>query len=113
GLKYLGAIIAGPFAEPDGLRADSPIVVTVTISDSLFMPPFHGRAQVEILGEETEFGLAPPRYRPMPNSPVFPLDTGETARVLNVAPHPDDLPVPIGTLLVHANLPFAARGGER
>src|SRR5688572_21734494 len=28
---YLGAVVKGPFAEPDGLRADSPILVSVTV----------------------------------------------------------------------------------
>src|SRR5687767_12160966 len=28
GRQYLGAVVEGPFAEPDGLRADAPIVVT-------------------------------------------------------------------------------------
>src|SRR5690242_11325273 len=31
GRQYLGAVIEGPFAEPDGLRADSPIVVATTV----------------------------------------------------------------------------------
>src|SRR5436305_1864093 len=31
GREYLGAVVQGPFAEPDGLRADAPIVVTTTV----------------------------------------------------------------------------------
>ena len=110
GLKYLGAVVAGPFAEPDGLRADSPIVVSVTVNEALFMPPFHGRVQVEILGEETPFGLVPPRFRPLPNSAVFPLDSSETAAVLHVAPEPEDLPVPIGLAVGHDRLTVAVPG---
>jgi DNA helicase HerA-like ATPase len=81
---YIGTIVAGPFAEPDGLRADSPMVVITTVQGTIFLPRYHGRAAVHILGEEVEGQIIPPRYRPRPNSPVFPLDAAETARVLKV-----------------------------
>jgi hypothetical protein len=81
---YVGTVVAGPFAEPDGLRADSPIVVATTVQGRIFLPRYHGRAYVEILGEESEGQIIPPRYRPRPNSPIFPLDAAETARVLKV-----------------------------
>lgn len=81
---YVGTVVAGPFAEPDGLRADSPLVVATTVQGRIFLPRYHGRAYVEILGEESEGQIIPPRYRPRPNSPVFPLDAAETARVLKV-----------------------------
>ncbi len=81
---YLGVVVAGPFAEPDGLRADSPIVVATTVRGRIFLPRYHGRVHTEILGEEIESQLVPPRYRPRPNSPVFPLDREETERVLKV-----------------------------
>lgn len=81
---YLGTVVAGPFAEPDGLRADSPIVVTTTVQGKIFLPRYHGRAYIQILGEETDGQIIPPRYRPRPNSPVFPLDARETARILKV-----------------------------
>lgn len=84
---YLGVVIEGPFAEPDGIRGDAPIVVTTTVKGGIFMPKFHGRVQVELLGEELggQGGiLVPPRFRPLPNSPVFVLDSTETAQVLNV-----------------------------
>ena len=82
--SYLGVVSAGPFAEPDGLRADSPIVVATTVQGKIFLPRYHGRAFVEILGEEVEGQVIPPRYRPKPNSPVFALNREETARVLKV-----------------------------
>ena len=82
--SYLGAVVSGPFAEPDGLRADSPIVVTTTVQGKIFLPRYHGRAYVQILGEEVEGQAIPPRYRPRPNSPVFPLNSSETARILRV-----------------------------
>jgi len=81
---YLGTVVAGPFAEPDGFRTDSPLVVTTTVQGRIFLPRYHGRAFVQILGEEVDGQLIPPRHRPRPNSPVFPLDADETARVLNV-----------------------------
>jgi len=80
--SYLGVVVAGPFAEPDGLRADSPVLVTVVTRGGIFAPNYHGRVQVEILGEERDSALVPPRFRPLPNSPVWALDPAETAAVL-------------------------------
>ena len=83
GRSYLGAVVKGPFAEPDGLRADAPIVVTATVRGGIFMPKYHGRVQVELIGEELgDGGVVPPRRRPLPNSPVFALTPDETAGVL-------------------------------
>ncbi|GAB4330267.1 MAG: hypothetical protein Kow0010_15140 [Dehalococcoidia bacterium] len=83
GRSYLGAVVKGPFAEPDGLRADAPVVVTATVRGGIFMPKYHGRVQVELIGEElTDGGVVPPRRRPLPNSPVFALTSDETAGVL-------------------------------
>ena len=83
GRKYLGVVTAGPFAEPDTLRADSHLLVTVTARGGLYLPPYHGRAQVQILGEELADGtLTPPRLRPLPNSPVHALTDAESAAVL-------------------------------
>lgn len=89
GRTYLGTVVAGPFAEPDGLRADSSVLVTVVTRGGIFVPPYHGRVQVTLLGEERHDGeggtsLVPPRFRPLPNSPVFALDVAETAAVLRV-----------------------------
>jgi DNA helicase HerA-like ATPase len=82
---YLGIVVAGPFAEPDGLRADSSIVVATTVQGKIFLPRYHGRAFVQILGEEMGGRLVPPRFRPRPNSPVFPLTADETSTVLQAA----------------------------
>lgn len=68
---YLGIVVAGPFAEPDGLRADSSIVVATTVQGKLFLPRYHGRAYVQILGEEIDGKLVPPRFRPRPEQPDF------------------------------------------
>jgi DNA helicase HerA-like ATPase len=91
GRRYLGAVVAGPFHEPDALRADSNLLVTVVTRSSIFLPNFHGRVQVQVMGEELadpsassgQASLVPPRYRPMPNSPVFRLDGAEVAKVLH------------------------------
>lgn len=86
GRRYLGVVVAGPFHEPDGLRADSQLLVTVVTRSSIFVPHYHGRVQVEILGEELEDGsLTPPRLRPLPNSPVYRLEAEEVGVALNVA----------------------------
>ncbi|MBA4192008.1 MAG: DUF853 domain-containing protein [Planctomycetaceae bacterium] len=82
--KYLGVVTAGPFAEPDGLRGDSPMLTAVATHGGEYLPPYHGRIQVTILGEQlTDGTLTPPRLRPLPNSPVFVLDDDEAGRVLN------------------------------
>jgi DNA helicase HerA-like ATPase len=80
--NYLGIVVSGPFAEPDGLRADSNVVITTAVRGGIFMPRFHGRVQVEILGQEINEQLVPPRFRPLPNSPVFVLGADEKARIL-------------------------------
>jgi len=85
GRQYLGAVTQGPFAEPDGLRADAPIVVTTTVRGAAFMPKYHGRVQVEILGEEIDGSSVPPRFRPLPNSPVFAISDQETSDILGLA----------------------------
>jgi DNA helicase HerA-like ATPase len=83
GRRYLGVVTAGPFAEPDTLRADSHLLVTVTARGGIYLPPYHGRVQVELLCEELADGAqAPPRLRPLPNSPVIPLTDAESAAVL-------------------------------
>jgi DNA helicase HerA-like ATPase len=83
GRVYLGIVTAGPFAEPDTLRADSHLLVTVTARGGIYLPPYHGRVQVAILGEELKNGsLVPPRLRPLPNSPVIALTQAEVAAVL-------------------------------
>ena len=86
GKSYLGIVTAGPFAEPDSLRADSNLLVTVATRGGNYQPPYHGRIQVAILGEELADGtLCPPRLRPLPNSPVFALTDEESATVLKAS----------------------------
>ncbi len=102
--RYLGIVVAGPFAEPDGLRGDAPIMITTAVRGGIFMPRYHGRIQVELLGEEVGDVLIPPRLRPLPNSPVFVLDTDETSRTLRLD---GDIPlgVPVGYEEISAAIP--------
>ena len=80
---YLGIVQAGPFAEPDGLRGDAPLIVTVQArSGQMLMPQFHGRIHIEIMGQRSGKTFAPPRFRPLPSSPVFLLDADETRELL-------------------------------
>lgn len=81
---YLGIVQEGPFAEPDGLRGDAPLVVTVQVrSGRLLLPQYHGRAHIELMGQRSSNSILPPRFRPMPSSPVFLLDAEETRELLN------------------------------
>jgi len=100
GRKYLGIVAAGPFAEPDNLRGDSHLLVTVNTRGGLYLPPYHGRVQVSILGEELEDGAqAPPRWRPTPNSPVFVLDAAEAVKVLRA-----EGDIQLGAVVGHAEV---------
>ncbi|MEO1617599.1 MAG: DUF87 domain-containing protein [Planctomycetota bacterium] len=82
---YMGAIVEGPFAEPDGLRADATPMVITAVNGGLLIPKYHGRAQIEIIGERLPTGsIVPPRRRPKPNSPVFALDADDTKKTLGI-----------------------------
>lgn len=81
---YQGIVIAGPFYEPDNLRADSPLIVNSNVRGGIFMPPFHGRALVEITGEEVDGKIVVARFRPIPNNPVFVLGLEETRAAMKV-----------------------------
>ena len=83
GREYLGIVQEGPFAEPDGLRGDAPLVVTVQVrSGRPLLPQYHGRVHIEVMGERMGRVVAPPRFRPLPGSPVFLLDADETREFL-------------------------------
>ncbi|MCI0695710.1 ATP-binding protein [candidate division KSB1 bacterium] len=99
GREYQGIVIEGPFHEPDGLRADAPIVVTTTVRGTTFLPKYHGRIQVEIIGEIVNGAVLPPRFRPLPNSPAFVLSAEETATALRV--HGD---ITLGVAIGHENI---------
>ncbi len=85
GRRYLGMVTKGPFAEPDSLRGDSQMLVTVATRGAIYLPPYHGRVQVALLGEEREDGtLGPPLLRPLPSSPVHAMSEYEAAAVLGM-----------------------------
>jgi hypothetical protein len=88
GRIYRGIVVAGPFHEPDGIRADAHMMITTTVNGAIFMPNFHGKVQVELLGEVYNDMIMPPRFRPLPNSPVFVLSKDQTAEALKVNPDP-------------------------
>jgi len=55
------------------------------VKGGLLMPKYHGRVQVELIGERLNTGtLVPPRRRPTPNSPVFTIGNEESRRVLGI-----------------------------
>lgn len=81
---YQGIVVEGPFYEPDGLRADSSIIVTTAVNGLMFMPNYHGRVMVEILKEYSNGRWITPRFRPLPNSPVFSLGVEATREALKV-----------------------------
>ena len=83
GRTYLGIVEAGPFAEPDGLRGDAPLVVTVQVrSGQMLLPQYHGRIHIELMGQKSGKVVTPPRFRPLPSSPVFLLAADETRDLL-------------------------------
>jgi hypothetical protein len=86
GRAYLGVVVRGPFAEPNAVPANSTMAIGVVTHGKKLSYTFdyHGRAEVELLGEEAEGTLKPPRFRPRPQSPVFILDDTESERVLGV-----------------------------
>jgi len=84
GRIYQGIVVKGPFYEPDGIRGDSAVIITTAANGMMFMPKYHGRVMVEIMGELLNGTHVPPRYRPMPNSPVYPLSNEESKDILNL-----------------------------
>lgn len=84
--SYLGVVVRGPFSEPDAVAANSNIAVGVVVQGKKLSYTFdyHGRAEIELLGEESDGKLIPPGHRPRPKSPVFLLDDEESEHVLGM-----------------------------
>jgi len=84
--EYLGVVIKGPFSEPDAVPPQSTMAIGVIVQGKKIQYTFdyHGRVDVEILGEESGGAVVPPRYRPRPKSPVYVLGDDESAKVLGV-----------------------------
>ncbi|MCY1074751.1 DUF853 family protein [Archangium sp. miwbw1] len=85
--SYLGLVVRGPFAEPDAVSANSTIAIGVVVQGKKLTYTFdyHGRVEIEILGEEFNGKLVPPGHRPRPKSPVFVLDDAESEHVLGMS----------------------------
>lgn len=83
---YLGVVIKGPFSEPDAVPSQSTMAIGVVVQGKKVQYTFdyHGRVDIEILGEESEGAIVPPRYRPRPKSPVYLLGEDESVNVLGV-----------------------------
>ncbi len=101
GRIYRGIVVAGPFHEPDGIRADANVMITTTVHGGIFMPNFHGKVLIELLGEVYDGTMMPPRFRPLPNSPVFVLSPEDTAKVLKVDADPG---ITLGMAIGHDNI---------
>jgi len=101
GRVYRGIVVAGPFHEPDGIRADAHMMITTAVNGAIFMPNFHGKVQIELLGEISDGFLIPPRFRPLPNSPVFVLSADQTAEALKVEHDPG---ITLGMAMGHENM---------
>ncbi|WNG22240.1 ATP-binding protein [Cystobacter fuscus] len=85
--SYLGVVVRGPFAESDAISAGSTLAFGVVVQGKKLAYTFdyHGRVEVELLGEESGGELLPPDHRPRPRSPVFLLGVEESAVVLGMA----------------------------
>ena len=46
GRIYRGIVIAGPFHDPDGIRADAHMMIATTVNVAIFMPNFNVRVQI-------------------------------------------------------------------
>lgn len=96
GRKYVGAVTAGPFYDPDGISADSTAMVISAVNGAIGMPGHHGRLKLHLLGEEIGGRIGPANRRPVPNSPVFLVDDEEMASILGL-----EGDFPLGSVMGH------------
>ena len=82
--EYIASVTAGPFNEPDGLRADSPALIASAVHGARTMPRHHGRVRATVLGQRIDGALVPARHRPKPNSPVHTVSDTEMSSILNL-----------------------------
>ena len=75
-------VTRGPYASPNGLPANSPLLVATQIEGTLFTPPYHGWVELSILGEVKDSATLSPLQRPRPNSRVRILDPEQTRQAL-------------------------------
>lgn len=83
GRKYLAQVVKGPFAEPNGLPGNSPLLRVTQVERTMFTPPYHGWVGMAILGEVKDTKVIVPLYRPRPNSKVSLLSPEDTRTALN------------------------------
>jgi uncharacterized protein len=94
--RYVATVTAGPFYDPDGIRADSTALVISAVNGAIGMPGHHGRVQVSILGAEYDGRIGPANRRPMPNFPVFTVQDNEMASILGL-----EGDFPLGVVMGH------------
>ena len=90
GKTYLAQVVKGPFAEPNGLPANSPLLRVTQVERTMFTPPYHGWVAMTILGEVKKARegekrkdiILVPLYRPRPNSKVRLLNADQTREAL-------------------------------
>ncbi|MBZ9760107.1 ATP-binding protein [Mesorhizobium sp. CA8] len=82
--EYIATVTAGPFCEPDGLRADAPALIASVVNRAMIMPRHHGRVQATIIGQRVGSGLTAARHRPKPNSPAHSVPDAEMADILSL-----------------------------
>jgi hypothetical protein len=83
GRTYLAQVAQGPYAAPNGLPANSPLLLATQVEGTLFTPPYHGWVELAILGEVKDGNVIVPLYRPRPNSLVRLLDLEQTRAALH------------------------------
>jgi uncharacterized protein len=108
GRVYLAQVVKGPYAAPVGLPASTPALVITQVEGSLFTPPYHGWASLEILGEIRDGQTLVPLHRPRPNSSVNLLTPEETRVALNC-----DGDLRLGNAVGYENLPVGLRSDEK
>jgi hypothetical protein len=89
GRQYSGRIVEGPFFDPDVLKRDSTPVQFIVMNQGrgkvLSLPEYHGRIQIELLGEDHNGILYGAVRRPHPASPVYAYDADKMAGMLHLA----------------------------
>jgi hypothetical protein len=86
--QYTGRVVEGPFYDPDALKRDSTPVQFIILNQgegkALALPEYHGRVQIEVLGEERGGILYGATRRPHPASPIFPYNSDLMKEMLHM-----------------------------
>jgi len=108
GRRYLAQVVRGPYASPVGLPAGAPALVITQVEGSLFTPPYHGWANLEILGEIVGGQTTLPLFRPRPNSLVKLLTPEQTRTALRC-----DGDLRLGNAVGFVDLPVGLSSDEK